>query len=147
MIFTYNLAQWRYRMSVLSLFLFGPPRIEIDGTSLSVDTRKAVALIAYLAITRQQHSRDSLATLLWSENDQFHARADLQIDVQVFWRLLAECRIHGHPANETCTACEQPLTAAVALYQNDFLAGFSLRDSPQFDDWQLYQSDKIGRAH
>ncbi|MFL5696294.1 MAG: AAA family ATPase [Ktedonobacteraceae bacterium] len=164
-------------MSVLSLFLFGPPRIEIDGTSLSVDTRKAVALIAYLAITRQQHSRDSLATLLWSENDQFHARAalrrtlstlnkalkgnwldidretiglnfqaDLQIDVHVFLCLLAECRTHGHPANETCTACEQPLTAAVALYQNDFLAGFSLRDSPQFDDWQLYQSDTLRRA-
>ncbi len=56
-------------MSVLSLFLFGPPRVEIDGTSLSVDTRKAVALIAYLAITRQQHSRDSLAALLWPEND------------------------------------------------------------------------------
>ena len=164
-------------MSVLSLFLFGPPRVEIDGTSLSVDTRKAVALIAYLAITRQQHSRDSLAALLWPENDQFHARAalrrtlstlnkalkgswldidreriglnfhaDLQIDVHVFLRLLAECRTHGHPANETCTACEQPLTAAVALYQNDFLAGFSLRDSPEFDDWQLYQSDTLRRA-
>src|SRR5579863_9755855 len=163
-------------MSVLSLFLFGVPRIEIDGTSMSVDTRKAVALIAYLAITRQQYSRDSLATLLWSEYDQSHARAalrrtlstlnkalkgnwlnidketiglnfhaDLQIDVQVFCRLLAECETHGHPASETCTACEQPLTAAVALYQGDFLAGFSLRDSPEFDDWQFYQSDTLRR--
>lgn len=163
-------------MSALSLFLFGPPHVEIDGASMSVDTRKAIALIAYLAITQQQHSRDSLATLLWPENDQSHARAalrrtlstlnkalkgnwldiaretiglnfhtDLQIDVQVFCRLLAECRTHGHPANETCTACEQLLTAAVALYQGDFLAGFSLRDSPEFDDWQFYQSDTLRR--
>ncbi len=65
-------------MSVLSLFLFGPPRIEIDGTSISVDTRKAVALMAYLATTRQQHSRDSLAALLWSENDQSHGCAALR---------------------------------------------------------------------
>ncbi|HEY6411230.1 MAG TPA: AAA family ATPase [Ktedonobacteraceae bacterium] len=163
-------------MSVLSLCLFGPPRIEIDGIAMSVDTRKAVALIAYLAIMGQQHSRDSLAALLWPENDQSHARAalrrtlsalnkalkgvwldidretiglnfhaGLQIDVQVFRRLLAECRTHGHPANETCAACEQPLTAAVALYQSDFLAGFSLRDSPEFDDWQLYQADTLRR--
>jgi DNA-binding SARP family transcriptional activator len=163
-------------MSVLSLCLFGPPRIEIDGTAINVDTRKALALIAYLATTGQQHSRDTLVALLWPENDQPHARAalrrtlsalnkalkgmwldidretiglnfhaDPQIDVQVFRRLLAECRTHGHPANETCTACEQPLTAAVALYQNDFLAGFSLRDSPEFDDWQLYQADTLRR--
>src|SRR6266568_2645873 len=176
MIFTYNLAHRRYCMSVLSVCLFGPPRIEIDGTAISVDTRKALALIAYLATTRQQHSRDTLVALLWPENDQPHARAalrrtlsalnkglkgiwldidretiglnfqtGLQIDVQAFRRLLAECRTHGHPANESCAACEQPLTAAVALYQNDFLAGFSLRDSPEFDDWQLYQADTLRR--
>ena len=164
-------------MSVLSLFLFGPPRIEIDGTSISVDTRKAVALVAYLATTRQQHSRDTLAALLWPENDQSHARAalrrtlstlnkalqgqwldieretigldfrtDLQIDVQTFCHLLAECSTsHGHTQHEICTACEQPLTLAAALYQNDFLAGFSLRDSPEFDDWQLSQSDTLRR--
>ncbi len=163
-------------MSVLSLCLFGPPRIEIDGTAISVDTRKALALIAYLATTRQQHSRDTLVALLWPENDQPHARAalrrtlsalnkglkgmwldidretiglnfhtGLQIDVQAFRRLLAGCRTLGHPANESCAACEQPLTAAVALYQNDFLAGFSLRDSPEFDDWQLYQADTLRR--
>ncbi len=163
-------------MSVLSLYLFGPPRVEIDGIAIDFDTRKAVALLAYLATTRKQHSRDSLATLLWSEYDQSHARAalrrtlsplnkalkgiwlvidremiglnfhaDLQIDVQVFYRLIAECRTHGHHANEICTACEQPLTAAVSLYQNDFLAGFSLRDSPEFDDWQLAQSDALRR--
>lgn len=161
---------------MLTLYLFGPPRIEIDGTAISVDTRKALALMAYLAMTRQPQSRDSLAALLWPENDQPHARAalrrtlsalntasvgkwlnieretiglnfqdDLQIDVQVFCRLLAECRIHGHQAHETCAACVQPLTAAVALYKNDFLAGFSLRDSPEFDDWQIYQSDALRR--
>jgi DNA-binding SARP family transcriptional activator len=163
-------------MSVLSLFLFGPPRIEIDGTLISVDTRKAVALIAYLAVTQQRHSRDSLAAFLWSENDQSHARAalrrtlstlnkalkglyldidretigldfhaDLQVDVQVFYRLLAERKTHGHTVHEFCTACEQPLTKAAALYRNDFLAGFSLRDSPEFDDWQLSQSDTLRR--
>lgn len=43
-----------------------------------MDTRKAVALLIYLAITRQGHRRDTLANLLWPENDQTHARATLR---------------------------------------------------------------------
>ena len=163
-------------MSGLSLSLFGPPRIELAGAPINVDTRKAIALIAYLAVTRQQHGRDSLAALLWPENDQPHARAALRrtlsalnkatrgqwldieretlgldfhagisVDVHDFRNLLAECATHGHAPGEVCTACAQPLTAAVALYQDNFLAGFSLRDSPEFDDWQFYQADTLRR--
>lgn len=43
-----------------------------------MDTRKAVALLIYLAITRQSHRRDTLANLLWPEYDQSHARATLR---------------------------------------------------------------------
>ncbi len=163
-------------MSRLALSLLGPPRIERDGVVIEVDTRKAIALIAYLAVTRQRHSRDALAALLWPEYDQSHARAtlrrtlstlnkalngpwlevdretialnrnsDLQIDVNGFHELLAECQSHHHKPGETCSACIDPLAKAVALYQGDFLAGFSLRDSPNFDDWQFYQADSVRR--
>jgi len=44
-------------MTRLSLHLFGPPQIEIDGQSVSTDRRKAVAMLAYLAVTRQSHTR------------------------------------------------------------------------------------------
>lgn len=43
-----------------------------------MDTRKAVALLIYLAITRQGHRRDTLANLFWPEYDQAHARATLR---------------------------------------------------------------------
>lgn len=43
-----------------------------------MDTRKAVALLIYLAITRQGHRRDALANLFWPEYDQSHARATLR---------------------------------------------------------------------
>src|SRR5437667_5041179 len=165
-------------MSRLALFLLGPPRIERDGTLINVDTRKAIALIAYLAVTHQRHSRDTLASLLWPEYDQANARgalrrtlstlnkalagnwldidretislsakseADLWFDVDNFYSLLEECRMHGHPASEVCSACVNPLTEAVALYRDDFLSGFSLRDSPGFDDWQFFQADSLRR--
>jgi len=38
-----------------------------------------------------------------------------------------------------------PLTEAVALYRDDFLAGFTLRDSPAFDDWQFFQAESLRR--
>jgi DNA-binding SARP family transcriptional activator len=76
-------------MSRLALFLLGPPRIERDGVLVDVDTRKAIALLAYLAVTRQHHSRDALATLLWPEYDQPHARATLRRTLSALNKALA----------------------------------------------------------
>jgi len=163
-------------MSRLALFLLGSPRIERDGVLINVDTRKAIALLAYLTVTHQRHSRDVLASLLWPEYDQTNARgalrrtlstlnkalagdwldierdtisldsrssSNLWLDVDHFYNLLDKCRTHGHPASETCPACVSPLSEAVTLYRNDFLAGFSLRDSPTFDEWQFFQADSL----
>src|SRR5690349_11962721 len=65
-------------MALLKIFLLGAPRVERGGVALEVDTRKAIALIVYLSVSRQAHSRDSLATLLWPEHDQSRARAVLR---------------------------------------------------------------------
>jgi hypothetical protein len=47
--------------------LLGLPRIERDGVRVEVDTRKALALAAYLARTAQPHSWNTLAALLWPD--------------------------------------------------------------------------------
>lgn len=59
------------------------------------------------------------------------------VDALEFRRLLASRRDHVHAEKEVCPACLEPLRQAVALYHDDFLAGFGLRDSAYFDDWQL----------
>jgi predicted ATPase/DNA-binding SARP family transcriptional activator len=76
-------------MSHLAAFLFGPPRLERDGEVINVDTRKAIALLAYLAITKQRHSRDALAGLLWPDYDQSHARATLRRTLSALNKALA----------------------------------------------------------
>jgi len=48
----------------LNLYLFGPLRMELNGAAVLLHRRKAQALLAYLAVTGQPHSRDALATLL-----------------------------------------------------------------------------------
>ena len=56
-------------VSRLALYLLGPPRIERDGLPIKVDTRKAIALLAYIAVTGESHRRASLINLLWPEYD------------------------------------------------------------------------------
>src|ERR671932_654803 len=158
-----------------TISLLGAPRIEASGEPLEVDTRKAIALLAYLAVTRRRHARDALAGLLWPEYNQTRARAALRrtlsslgearaqgwlkvdrhsvglggdgvwVDVDRFRELLAECRTHGHPEAEVCPECLPPLSEAVTLYRDDLLAGFALRDSAAFDDWQFFQAEELRR--
>jgi predicted ATPase/DNA-binding SARP family transcriptional activator len=63
---------------VLRLSLFGTPRVERDGQDVTPGRAKAVALLSYLAVTRQPHERELLATLLWPELDAEAARNGLR---------------------------------------------------------------------
>ena len=62
----------------LAIYLLGSPRIERDGRPVEVDTRKAIALLAYLAVSGGVHQRDTLATLLYPDYDQTSARGALR---------------------------------------------------------------------
>ncbi len=63
---------------MLRLRLSGAPHLERDAAPLPVQRRKTLALLAYLAVTGRPHSRETLATLLWPENDQSSALANLR---------------------------------------------------------------------
>jgi DNA-binding SARP family transcriptional activator/TolB-like protein len=63
----------------LSLRLLGDFSAEIDGREISLTTRKAKALTAYLALSDNvQDTRERLVGLLWSESDEERARASLR---------------------------------------------------------------------
>lgn len=157
-----------------SLYLFGSPRLENNGRLVHMDTRKALALLAYLVISDQSHTRDVLATLLWPDYDQTKARAafrrtlstlnkgldagtleidrelvgialgsELWVDVTRFRSLLAKSRTHLHSSQMDCQDCLALLEEAVELYEGDFMAGFTLRDSPPFDDWQYFEGETL----
>ncbi|MGI8586125.1 MAG: ATP-binding protein [Chloroflexia bacterium] len=135
-----------------------------------------MALLAFLAVTKQRHTRDKLAALFWPEYDQTHARGALRrtlsalnkalagdqlstegetiglnpgsvlwLDVDAFHGKLAERGTHGHPPAEVCPRCLAPLKEAVELYRDDFMSGFTLRDSPDFDEWQFFQAEGLRR--
>jgi DNA-binding SARP family transcriptional activator len=63
----------------LALRLLGDFAAKIDGREISLATRKAKALTAYLALSdNTQDTRERLVGLLWSESDEEHARASLR---------------------------------------------------------------------
>lgn len=164
-------------MKNLTLSLLGPPQVTLDGLPVTFESRKAIALLAYLAVTNTDHNRAELATLLWPESDSKRARGALRytlsllrkelgegwlrvegqtvslqghpgfwLDVAQFHKLWAAYQAHHHPPNELCDRCLVALTEAMALYRADFMTGFSLRDSPDFDEWQFFQMESLRRG-
>src|SRR5262249_4084065 len=73
-------------MPPLAVYLLGAPRIEADGQPIEVDTRKATALVAYLAMDGQPRSRDALAELLWPDAES--GRAALRRTLSVLGKAL-----------------------------------------------------------
>jgi len=65
-------------MADLQLFLLGPPRLERAGAPLLLETRKAMALLIYLAVSGESYSREALATLFWPEQAPAQARTYLR---------------------------------------------------------------------
>jgi DNA-binding SARP family transcriptional activator len=71
-------------MSHLSISLLGSPKITLDGVQVKIPTFRAIPLLAYLAITGVSQTRETLASLLWSESSLPHALGSLRTTL---WRL------------------------------------------------------------
>jgi DNA-binding SARP family transcriptional activator len=162
-------------MPVFYLYLFGAPRLERDGLVIDIQRRKTMALLAYLAATGKLHTRETLATLFWPEQDQSSAMANLRRDLSRLRRALGDEALqterqqvgasqrnqfwvdtfafqqlvkqeHVHDQRDVCMDCLQHLEDGVALYRDRFMAGFNLPDCPRFDEWQFFTAEELRQA-
>lgn len=149
--------------SLLEIQLLGSPQVRVDGDEIEVDTRKAIAMLAFLAIERTA-DRDTLAGLFWAESSPDRARATLRrtlsalrggvgpewieadrnrvtlvegfaFDIDEFTTEIEATSTHGHEGSDVCSRCVPHLSRAAELYQGDFLGSFSVREAPDFEDW------------
>ena len=160
----------------LQITLFGYPRASFAGEPLGIKRRKALALLAYLAASGTDHSRESLAALLWPETESARAFSFLRntlwilnrtpitdwlsvtrhtlglrhaetlaVDVLSFRRL---CAARG-PHEQASLSDEDiaAFTQAVLLVREPFLAGFSIDDSPTFDDWVFSEGEALRQEY
>lgn len=150
--------------------LLGPPQVEVDGVTMRVDTRKAVAVLAYLAVEGGRHPRDRLVDLLWPDADVDLARSSLrrtlstirsalggrwlitdrqvasldletvEVDVCTAEKLLDR---HDHADESPCTSCAVELAPLVDQIGSQFLDGFAIRGAAPFERWMLDTADRI----
>ncbi|HWG63039.1 MAG TPA: AAA family ATPase [Streptosporangiaceae bacterium] len=145
-------------MAEFTLALLGPPAVGCDGKPVTFDTRKAVALLALLAVTQREHSRERLAGLLWPDVEESRARSSLRRTLSVTAAAMSEGLIISRGAvslradrvsvdmtefQKLATATDPArLEQAAAIYRDDFMAGFTLRGCPEFEDWQVAVADR-----
>ena len=65
-------------MGRLMLRLLGTPEVSHAEKRLTLQTRKVLALLAYLAVEQGVHSRDKITALLWPESDEERGKASLR---------------------------------------------------------------------
>lgn len=142
--------------NVLQISLFGAPTLTLaDQPLLSALSGKALALFSYLAVTERPQSRDILADLLWSEFSNQQARNNLRYTLRDLRQCVGD---YLHITTQTVgfnrqsaywldvevlrTALTQKepfkpqeVQQALALFQGEFLAGFSVRNAPVFEEW------------
>jgi len=161
-------------MSQLQMSLPGAPVVKHGERTLTFSTRKALALLVYLAVEGGLHTRQTLSEALWPELDAEHGRAALRATLLELRKLLERSHAPGErthllveretlaleqnssllldlrivealskhigrgvdpPAGQEPEAWLAQLEQATRLARGPFLASFTLRDSPFFDDW------------
>lgn len=148
----------------LVISVLGAPRVELGGQPVTFDTRKAVALLGYLAVTGRPQRRETVAALLWPDADEVHARSALRRTLSAVKQGLNGSGLHAgrdelvlvlgdrattdvHDFEAGLGADDLELVeAAASLWRGELLAGFSLRDSAAFDEWQRREGERLRRA-
>jgi predicted ATPase/DNA-binding SARP family transcriptional activator/Tfp pilus assembly protein PilF len=148
--------------------------IELDGELVTgLASRKAEALLVYLACTRKAHAREILATLLWDDRPHTRALGNLSV-------LLTSLRKHLEPyisitrqavafkleSNHWLDVAEMEtglgkwkkakdagratssedfneFRATLDLCGGEFLEGFYIRDSRGFEEWALLERERL----
>src|SRR5437867_1497779 len=81
----------------LSVSLVGRLGVRFNGRAIELRTRKAGAVLSYLALMKQE-SRERLVGLLWSRSDEEKARASLRQVVRELRSMLEEAGYDGFVA-------------------------------------------------
>ena len=100
-------------MGRLILRLLGTPEVSHAEKALAFQTRKVLALLAYLAVEPGIHTRDKITALLWPESDEERGRASLRRALAYLRDTLDEVS-HGRSSN-------QPLQLSHVLVDHETL--------------------------
>jgi adenylate cyclase len=142
----------------IEIRLLGTPAVLSGGQPLSSGSRKATALLAYLAMRPDEPaSRDHLAGLLWGDSDNEQARANLRQALTQLRRVFRDAGLdaiktsgddvmlssHGLSidAHQLAGADALPEGGRLRL-DKEFLEGFTVAE-PEFEQWLTAQRESL----
>lgn len=153
----------------LALYLLGPPKLELNNEAVLIYRRKALALIAYLAVNRERYAREYLSALLWPDHDRAKAftnlrhllwetqqvigdgwiasgREEIGLNPRAdIWLDVAqfETLINQSHTQEIPVLRLALLIESAQLYRGYFMTGFSLRDAPHVNEWIFDRAEDL----
>lgn len=158
----------------LEIHLFGGLQIRYNQQVVTdLVSRKAEALLAYLACQQRPYPRDVLADIFWENRTQTQAagnlrvvlnslrntvnpfvtierhtvavnrQSDLWVDALAFEQLLGNFAQTMSGQIELPPPIVDQMEKALALYQGEFLTGFFIRQAPQFDEWARIERERL----
>jgi len=136
-------------------------RLQIDRDQVPVrgfESRKALALICYLAVQGCAVSRSELVALFWGDKPEAQGRANLSRVLHNNLEILPDCLKFDRDTvqliqSDTCwidvavfaeLAAQDDmssLVAAVDLFQGDLLQDCRVRNCPEFETWLVTQQE------
>jgi DNA-binding SARP family transcriptional activator/predicted ATPase len=155
---------------MLHVKTLGRVAIERDGQAIgALASRKAEALLIYLACTRRQHPREVLAELLWDDRSQRQAMANLRVVLSSLRKAVdpylavsrttaaanldADIWLDASQLEAALSAAQvihstadvEQLATALGLYHGDFLAGFFVTEAAGFETWAAVERERLHR--
>ena len=135
--------------------------------------RKEPALFVYLAYTGQPYSRETLAELMWHDRTPKQSQSNLRnlltklrrllkpyltitrqrvsfntdchhrLDVAEFQNQIDQTRVQLNQGGYLTRSVANRLGKALNLYRGEFLAGFYIRKSPNFENWVIFERERL----
>lgn len=159
-------------MAKLKIYLLG--RVDIllnDESILDKLSHKSIGILSYMAEQRnKKFNRNKIADIFWDSNDFDTSRYNLRYNIWQLRKLFKQKNEKIDPFisdKETISLNNNidiyvdveefqkgvenqdinSLEKIKKLYKGEFLEGFYIKDSPEFNDWVFYEREKFQRNY
>ena len=121
---------------MLRLNLYGAfSLVDAAGMEIPLKSRKAKALLAYLALPLgKSRSREEIIALLWSDRGEVQGRASLRQVLAGLRKVLGEDKADLLKADQDFITLDPDAIIVTEADGEEFMAGFHLND-PAFENW------------
>ena len=153
------MVAWVEKM--LEIRVLGGFDLRVNGQALKdLGSRKAEAILVYLAMRGGMCNRNVLAALLWPESPENQAMTSLRVALSLLHRELADylevsrdvvgikpgANVYLDVTDLEGKLAGGELEQALDVYQGDFLQGFNIRDCLDFEDWRRLQQERVNEV-